>query len=317
MEEREDTQERDIVREPEERQPEDGGWDAARERFGGEQAEAQPLEPEPQESPSPESAEAPPISSEAQAAPQEQPAPVDWEARSRALEAENQAMREALASRRPEQAGRGPELQGEQPKAVPISEDMKAEARAFAEQYPDLAGLLTEDSPAGRLLRKKLGEYGADEAAAYAIPIGESRRAAQASQRVAQDLGQRSAEAQVQHFWNAVEQVHPDVMGVIRSGKGGQLVEELRSWAKSKSYEEGSALLAAIERSGDAQGTIGVLTRWKREMEAAQTDQPTGDQRKDIARSMAAVPSRGSQTPAPAERREPSDGWDAAKRRWG
>ena len=310
MEERNDMFEPDAPR-TDEPQPENEGWDAARERFSGEDVE------QPQEAGRPD-APSEAVPSEAPQAEPSQPAPVDWEARYRTLEAETEAMRRRLAPQpQPEASEPVSPSRSEQPKQVALPEEMKAEANVFTERYPELADLLTEDSAAGRLLRKQLGEYGTEEAAAYAIPIGEARRAAQVSRRAAQDAGQRSVEVQARQYWGSVEQAHPDVVRAIRNGHGNRLVEELRSWAKHKPYEEGSALLAAIENNGDAQGTISLLTRWKQDMQNAQAGQPTQDQRRDIARSMAAVPSRGGQAPAPGQTRAEGDGWDAAKRRWG
>lgn len=287
-------------------QQESDGWDAARDRFDGEEQVA-PVETEPQVDPDRQEqpVEEQPV--------QQTEQPIDWEARCRAAEAEKEAMRQQLEQRQIQQQVQQPERKA----GVPIPDEMKAEAKVFAEQYPDLADLLTEDSAAGRLIRKKLGEYGTEEAAAHAIPIGESRRAAQASQRAAQDAGQYTAAVQVQQYWGAVEQEHPDVVRAIKNGYGGRLVEELRNWAKTKPYEEGRVLLETLDRTGDAQGTCGLLARWKADMQAAQTGQPTQDQRRDIARNMAAVPSRNGQAPAAQAMPSEDSGWGDAKRRWG
>ena len=303
-----------------ERQESDG-WDAARDRFDG-GVQPSPVDTEPQADPDrPEQAvEGQPVEERPVQQPVQQPEqPVDWEARYRAAEAEKEAMRRQLEQRQVQQQVQQPqpEQQQERKAGVPIPDEMKAEAKVFAEQYPDLADLLTEDSAAGRLIRKKLGEYGTEEAAAHAIPIGESRRAAQASQRAAQDAGQYTAAVQVQQNWGAVEQEHPDVVRAIKNGYGGRLVEELRNWAKTKPYEEGRVLLETLDRTGDAQGTCGLLARWKADMQAAQTGQPTQDQRREIARSMAAVPSRNGQAPAAQVQASEDSGWGDAKRRWG
>ena len=293
-------------------QREGDGWDAARDRFDG--CDAQPaVETEPQAD---SDRQEQPVEEQPVQQPAQQPEqPIDWEARYRAAEAEKEALRQKLEQRQPA-AQPEPEPRRERA-AVPIPEDLKEEAQVFSEQYPDLADLLTEDSPAGRLLRKKLSEYGTDEAAAYAIPIGESRRAAQASQRAAQNVGKQTAEIQVRQYWGAVEQAHPDVVRAIKNGYGGRLVEELRTWAKTKPYEEGKVLLETLERSGDIEGTCGLLARWKQDMQAAQTGHPTRNQRRDIARSMSAVPSRSGQAPAAQAIPSEDSGWGDAKRRWG
>lgn len=185
-----------------------------------------------------------------------------------------------------------------------LSPELAEQLKTFASRYPDLAPLAREHSLLGEGIRKRLETYGAEEAADYAAPAWEARRARQEAERQREEEARRSSERYAQEFQTAVFSGAPDFAEAMQAGRGAQYLAEVEQWAQSKPYGEATRLLNVIER-GTAPETLRLLEQYRAERKGGRTSAVAA-----AAAAMAAVP--GHQQPMGIKPQPRKSDYDAA-----
>ncbi len=225
--------------------------------------------------------------------PPETPEEPEWKTELAKIRAENETLK-----RQVEEVAKKP------PEGIPV-EDMPEDYAEFAKQYPELAHMARENSPIGRGIRNRLENLGVEDAAEYAAPALEVRKAKERESFVARQEEEKQASAQAMADWQAkVFVAVPELHAAMQAGNGNKFVSEVETWAKSKPYEEASSLLAIID-SGSAEQTIALLNRFK-----AEKSQQKGAATKKAADAMAAVP--GHPNPLGIRQEGKKDDYDRA-----
>ncbi len=175
----------------------------------------------------------------------------------------------------------------------------------FAQKYPELAQIALEYSPVGIGIRERLETYGPEEAAEFATPVMEGRKAKEKeSLAIRQEEEKRAAEQHMVEWQQQVFTAVPELYAAVQAGQNVAYIREVEQWAKSKPYEEAAALLAVIER-GSAEQTIALLNTYK-----AEKAQQKSSAKKKAADALAAVP--GHPNPLGIRQEGKKDDYDRA-----
>lgn len=169
------------------------------------------------------------------------------------------------------------------PKTVEIPEGIKSEFAELEQLSPEAAAIAREDSPEGETLRKRLAEYGADNAMDRA-ELFMARREREAF--AAQQAGM--AEAANRNFVAVVRQAHPDIFEASRSKADNERFQaDMQAWIEQKPYAEAAPLMDVFLHGRDPHAVAELITRFKNERQAPQKARTNPD-------GAFAVPRRGA-----------------------
>lgn len=155
----------------------------------------------------------------------------------------------------------------QQPKMVEIPEGIKSEFAELEQLSPEAAAIAREDSPEGETLRKRLAEYGADNAMDRAeLFMARREREAVAAQQQA-----GMVEAANRNFVAVVRQAHPDLFEASRSKADNERFQaDMRAWIEKKPYDEAAPLMQVFLHGQDPYAVADLITRFKNERQAPQ-----------------------------------------------
>ena len=151
-------------------------------------------------------------------------------------------------------------------------------------QPPEAAAIAREDSPEGETLRRRLAEYGADNAMDRAeLFMARREREAFAAQQQA-----GMAEAANRNFVAVVRQAHPDLFEASRSKADNERFQaDMQAWIEQKPYAEAAPLMDVFLHGRDPHAVAELITRFKNERQASQKARTNPD-------GAFAVPRRGA-----------------------
>lgn len=177
-----------------------------------------------------------------------------------------------------------PREEPQQPKTVEIPEGIKSEFAELEQLSPEAAAIAREDSPEGETLRKRLAEYGADNAMDRAeLFMARREREAVAAQQQA-----GMAEAANRNFVAVVRQAHPDLFEASRSKADNERFQaDMQAWIEQKPYAEAAPLMDVFLHGRDPHAVAELITRFKNERQAPQKARTNPD-------GAFAVPRRGA-----------------------
>ena len=133
--------------------------------------------------------------------------------------------------------------------------------------FEEAAAIAREDSPEGETLRKRLAEYGADNAMDRAeLFMARREREAFAAQQQA-----GMAEAANRNFVAVVRQAHPDLFEASRSKADNERFQaDMQAWIEQKPYAEAAPLMDVFLHGRDPHAVAELITRFKNERQAPQ-----------------------------------------------
>ncbi len=177
-----------------------------------------------------------------------------------------------------------PREEPQQPKTIEIPEAIKAEFTELEQLSPEAAALAREDSPEGAVLRKRLAEYGADNAMDRAELFMARRERKAEAERQQADM----AEAANRNFVTVIRQAHPELFEASRSKADNERFQaDMRAWIEGKPYAEAAPLMEVFAHGRDPYAVAELITRFKNERQAPQKTRPNPD-------GAFAVPRRGA-----------------------
>ncbi len=177
-----------------------------------------------------------------------------------------------------------PHEEPQPPKTVEIPEAIRAEFAELEQLSPEAAAIAREDSPEGDTLRRRLAEYGADNAMDRAeLFMARREREAVAAERQA-----GMVEAANRHFVTVVRQAHPDLFEASRSKADNERFQaDMRAWIEHKPYAEAAPLMDVFLHGRDPHAVAELITRFKNERQTPQMARTNPD-------GAFAVPRRGA-----------------------
>lgn len=158
-----------------------------------------------------------------------------------------------------------PREEPRQPKTVDIPDSIRAEFAELEQLSPEAAAIAREDSPEGETLRRRLAEYGADNAMDRAeLFMARRERAAVAAERQA-----GMVEAANRAFVTVIRQAHPDLFEASRSPADNERFQaDMRAWIEQKPYAEAAPLMRTFLHGRDPYAVAELITRFKNERQA-------------------------------------------------
>lgn len=158
-----------------------------------------------------------------------------------------------------------PREEPHEPKTVDIPEAITAEFAELEQLSPEAAAIAREDSPEGETLRRRLAEYGADNAMDRAeLFMARREREAVAAERQA-----GMVEAANRTFVTVVRQAHPDLFEASRSKADNERFQaDMRAWIEEKPYAEAAPLMQTFLHGRDPYAVAELITRFKNERQS-------------------------------------------------
>lgn len=191
---------------------------------------------------------------------------------------------EPIAQARPAAPEPQPRDEPQQPQTVEIPESIKAEFAELEQLSPEAAAIAREDSPEGETLRKRLAEYGADNA----MDRAELFMARREREAVAARQQAGMVEAANRNFAAVVRQAHPELFEASRSKADNERFQaDMQAWIEQKPYAEAAPLMETFLHGRDPYAVAELITRFKNERQAPQKKQANPD-------GAFAVPRRGA-----------------------
>lgn len=175
-------------------------------------------------------------------------------------------------------------FESQPPKMVEIPEEIKLEFAELEQLSPEAAAIARENSPEGETLRKRLAEYGADNALdrAELFMARREREAAAARQQAGM------VEAANRNFVAVIRQAHPDLFEASRSKADNERFQaDMQAWIEQKPYAEAAPLMETFLHGRDPYAVAELITRFKNERQAPQKKRANPD-------GAFAVPRRGA-----------------------